>query len=48
MQDMSISLDRGLSMVEHLARHPQGLPLTLLASELDIPPSACHRLLAEL
>lgn len=48
MQDMSISLDRGLSVVEHLARHPQGLPLTLLASELDIPLGACHRLLADL
>ena len=48
MQDMSVSLDRGLSLVEHLARHPQGLPLTLLASELDIPLGACHRLLADL
>jgi IclR family acetate operon transcriptional repressor len=48
IQDMSISLDRGLSVLEHLARHPQGLPLTLVASELDIPLSACHRLLADL
>lgn len=45
---MSISLDRGLGVLEHLARHPQGLPLTLLACELDIPLSACHRLLADL
>ena len=45
---MSIALDRGLSVLEHLARHPQGLPITLIASELDIPLSACHRLLAEL
>lgn len=45
---MTIGLDRGLSLLEHLARHPQGLPLTLIASELDIPASACHRLLAEL
>jgi hypothetical protein len=37
---MSIALDRGLSVLEHLARHPQGLPLTLIASELDIPLSA--------
>ena len=45
---MSIALDRGLSVLEHLAQHPQGLPLTLIASELAIPLSACHRLLAEL
>ena len=45
---MSIALDRGLAVLEHLTRYPQGLPLSLLASELDIPLSACHRLLAEL
>jgi IclR family acetate operon transcriptional repressor len=48
IQDMSTALDRGLSVLEHLTQHPQGLPLTLLASELDIPHSACHRLLADL
>ena len=48
MQKMSIALDRGLSLLEHLARHPHGLPISLIASELDIPLSACHRLLAEL
>jgi DNA-binding IclR family transcriptional regulator len=45
---MSIALDRGLSVLEHLAQHPQGLPITLIASELDLPLSACHRLLGEL
>ena len=45
---MSVALDRGLSVLEHLTRHPQGLPITLIASELDIPLSACHRLLADL
>ena len=45
---MSIALDRGLSVLEHLTRYPQGLPITLIASELDIPLSAGHRLLAEL
>jgi IclR family transcriptional regulator, acetate operon repressor len=45
---MSIALDRGLSVLEHLAQHPHGLPITLLASELDIPLGACHRLLADL
>src|SRR3954471_4112899 len=48
IQDMNIALDRGLSVLEHLAQHPQGLPITLLASELDIPWGACHRLLADL
>lgn len=45
---MSLALDRGLSLLEHLAAHPGGLPLALMASELDIPLSACHRLLGEL
>ena len=45
---MSLALDRGLSLLEHLAAHPDGLPLALMASELDIPLSACHRLLSEL
>ena len=45
---MNIALDRGLSLLEQLAAHPDGLPLALLASELDIPLSACHRLLGDL
>lgn len=45
---MSLALDRGLSLLEHLAAHPNGVPLVHLAAELDIPLSACHRLLAEL
>ena len=45
---MSLALDRGLSLLEHLAAHPGGLPLALMASELDIPLSACHRLLGDL
>jgi IclR family acetate operon transcriptional repressor len=45
---MSVALDRGLSILEHLAANPEGLPMTLLASELDIPLSACHRFLADL
>ena len=48
MRDMSTALDRGLAILEHLARHPDGLPLSLLAAELAIPLGACHRLLAEL
>lgn len=45
---MSHALDRGLAILEHLAAQPEGLPLALIADTLDIPKSACHRLLAEL
>jgi IclR family acetate operon transcriptional repressor len=45
---MSLALDRGLSLLEQLAAHPEGLPLALMASDLDIPLSACHRLLGDL
>lgn len=45
---MSLALDRGLSLIEHLAQHPDGVPLASLATELDMPLSACHRLLADL
>ena len=45
---MSTALERGLSILEHLAAHPAGLPLALLATELDLPLSGCHRLLGEL
>ena len=47
-RNMVIALDRGLSVLEHLTRYPQGVPISLIASELDIPLSTCHRLLAEL
>jgi IclR family acetate operon transcriptional repressor len=45
---VTTALDRGLSVLEQLAAHPDGLPLSLLADELGIPRSACHRLLTEL
>ncbi len=45
---MSLALDRGLSLLEHLAEHPDGLPLFSMATELDIPLGTCHRLLTEL
>lgn len=45
---MTTALDRGLGILEHLAAHPEGLPLALIADTLDIPKSACHRLLGEL
>ena len=45
---MTLSLDRGLCLIEQLCGQPEGMSLTALADELDIPRSACHRLLAEL
>ncbi len=45
---MTVALGRGLQILEHLARHPAGLPLTLVAEALDLPKSMCHRLLTEL
>jgi IclR family acetate operon transcriptional repressor len=45
---MTLALDRGLSLLEQLCDQPEGMPLTALADELEIPHSACHRLLGEL
>jgi len=45
---MTLALDRGLALLERLCGQPEGMPLTALAAELDIPHSACHRLLVEL
>lgn len=45
---MTLALDRGLALLERLCGQPDGMAMTLLADELDIPRSACHRLLGEL
>jgi IclR family acetate operon transcriptional repressor len=45
---MTTALQRGLQLLEHLASHSDGMPLGLLADMLDIPQSACHRVLSEL
>lgn len=45
---MNLALDRGLALLEHLSRNPDGLPLAMMAQDLDIPLSACHRLLGDL
>ncbi len=45
---MTLALDRGLSLLELLCGQPEGMALTALADELDMPRSACHRLLTEL
>lgn len=48
MSNMSLALDRGLEILEHLTHHPDGLPLSLIANELDLPLGGCHRLLTQL
>ncbi len=45
---MSGILERSFNVLEYLAEHPQGCALSTLAGELQIPPSASQRLLAEL
>jgi IclR family acetate operon transcriptional repressor len=45
---MSSLLERGINVLELLAGHPEGLPLSAIASTKDMPLSATHRLLAEL
>lgn len=45
---MSSILERSFKVLEYLAAHPQGKALSTLASELEMPLSATHRLLAEL
>lgn len=45
---MTGTLERSLAILEYLAANPQGMPLSLVADELQIPRSACHRLLSEL
>ena len=45
---MSGIMERTLSILELLAAHPDGLAVGVLASELDMPVSAAHRLLKEL
>lgn len=45
---MTVVLDRTLAILEYLSAQPAGMPLALIADELEIPRSACHRLLADL
>jgi IclR family transcriptional regulator, acetate operon repressor len=45
---MSGLLQRSFSALEVLAVHPEGCTLSFLASEIDMPLSAAHRLLTEL
>lgn len=45
---MSRQLERAFNVLEYLALHPDGVSVSHLAAELDIPLSATHRLLTEL
>jgi DNA-binding IclR family transcriptional regulator len=45
---MTTQIERGLAVLEHLARHPEGAPVSEIAATLSLPLSATHRLLAEL
>ncbi|MEN3150832.1 IclR family transcriptional regulator [Neorhizobium sp. IRAMC:178] len=47
-QTPMLSPDRAISIIELLARHSFGLPLSEIADQLAIPRSATHRLLADL
>ncbi len=42
------SLTRALSILEHLARNPDGLSLTEVSEATALPPSTTHRLLTTL
>ena len=45
---MSDALERSLDILEYLAAQSLGMPLAVVADELEIPRSACHRLLTVL
>ena len=45
---MSEVLGRSFKVLEYLANHPEGVALSTLAADLQIPLSASHRLLTEL
>lgn len=45
---MSSSLERGLSVLDLLSTHPEGMAVGQVASALDLPPSGVHRMLNQL
>ncbi|MBT2325818.1 IclR family transcriptional regulator [Variovorax paradoxus] len=45
---MTSILERSFKVLEHLVAHPEGLALSALATDLQMPLSATHRLLSEL
>jgi IclR family acetate operon transcriptional repressor len=42
------TVDRVMRLLETLAQEPEGMSLSAVADELELPRSACHRLLADL
>jgi len=47
-QGMSVVLQRAFNILEALAASANPTPLAMIADDLDIPRSACHRLLTEM
>ena len=45
---MSGALEKSLLILELMARHPEGVPVSLVADTLDMPVSGAHRVLKEL
>lgn len=45
---MSSPIERSFKIIEQLANHPEGCPLSTVATAVELPLSATHRLLAEL
>jgi DNA-binding IclR family transcriptional regulator len=45
---MGSAIERGLTVLELLAAHPEGCSLSFLAAETNMPVSAAHRLLVDL
>jgi IclR family acetate operon transcriptional repressor len=48
MRAMASTLERSLTLLEYLSARPQGMTLSMIATDLALPLSACHRLLSEL
>ena len=48
MAGVSNQIERGFQVLEHLAAHPEGAPLSDIAAVCALPLSATHRLLADL
>jgi IclR family acetate operon transcriptional repressor len=45
---MASTFERSLSILEYLSTQPEGQTLSRIAADLEVPLSACHRLLTEL
>ncbi len=45
---MTSAVDKSFAVLEYLTNHPDGLALAMIADELNITRSGCHRVLSEL